>query len=127
MDIDVSVDGTWQRCGFSSLYGVVLAIAAGSGEVVDFTVKSRVCVSCQHHIQLDPNSDEYKCWKQKHIDNGECSKNFDGSAKAIECTGAVEIWRRSVPYIIYDTQLSLAMGIANHTLMSLQTNHMVRV
>ena len=96
VDIDVSVDGTWQRRGFSSLYGVVLAIAAGSGKVVDFTVKSCVCVSCQRHIQLDPNSDEYKCWKQKHIDNGECSKNFDGSAKAIECTGAVEIWRRSV-------------------------------
>ena len=29
--------------------------------------------------------------------------------------------------IIYDTQLSLAMEIANHTLMLLQTNHMVRM
>ena len=28
VDIAVSVDGTWQRRGFSSLYGVVLAIAA---------------------------------------------------------------------------------------------------
>ena len=96
VDIDVSVDGTWQRRGFSSLYGVVLAIAAASGKVVDFAVKSRVCVSCQRHAHLDPNSDEYKSWKQKHISNGECNKNFDGSAKAIECAGAVEIWRRSV-------------------------------
>ena len=31
VDIDVYVDGTWQRCGFSSLYGVVLEIAAASG------------------------------------------------------------------------------------------------
>jgi len=30
VDIEVSVDGTWQRHGCSSLYGVVLAIAAAS-------------------------------------------------------------------------------------------------
>jgi len=96
VDIEVSVDGTWQRRGYSSLYGVVLAIAAASGKVVDFAVKSRICISCQHHAKLDPNCDEYKRWAEAHIANGECSKNFDGSAKAIECTAAVEIWRRSV-------------------------------
>ena len=59
--------------------------------VVDFAVKSRVCVSYQRHAHLDSNSDEYKSWKQKHISNGECNKNSDGSAKAIECAGAFEI------------------------------------
>ena len=58
VDIEVSVDGTWQRRGYSSLYGVVLAIAAASGKVVDFAVKSRICISCQHHAKLDPNCDE---------------------------------------------------------------------
>ena len=59
VDIVVSVDDTWQRHGFSSLYGVLLAIPAASGKVVDFTtVKSRVCVNCQRHLQLDPNSNE---------------------------------------------------------------------
>ena len=96
VDVDVSCDGTWQKRGHSSLYGVVLVIAAETGKVLDYEVKSRICISCQRHTKLDPSSEEYQLWKQTHLDSGECSQNFEGSANAIECSGALEIWKRSV-------------------------------
>lgn len=37
----VRCDGTWQRRGFSSLFGAVFIIAYGTGKVIDFIVKSK--------------------------------------------------------------------------------------
>ena len=41
VDVLVSCDGTWQRCGFSSLYGAVFVITHETGKVVDYIVKSK--------------------------------------------------------------------------------------
>ena len=45
-DIGVSVDGTWQRRGFSSLNGVVVAVSTSNFKVVDMEAMSRYCQAC---------------------------------------------------------------------------------
>ena len=64
--VAVTVDGTWQRRGYSSKNGIIFAVSVHTGDVLDFEVLSLVCHQCQAHENLDPLSDEYKQWKGKH-------------------------------------------------------------
>ena len=45
-DIGVSIGGTWQRRGYSSLNSVVVAISVDTGKVVDCEPMTRFCNSC---------------------------------------------------------------------------------
>ena len=51
-DIGVSVDGTWQRKGFSSLNGVVVAVSTTNFQVVDVEIRSRYCQPCTSKEEL---------------------------------------------------------------------------
>ena len=88
-DILVSCDGTWQRRGFSSLYGAVFIIAHETGKVIDYIVLSRHCTGCQGKDEASP---EYQEWKLNHV----CDANFSGSAGAMEPLGTVELFKRSL-------------------------------
>jgi hypothetical protein len=46
VDIGVSVDGTWQRRGYTSMNGVVVAMSIDSGKIIDIEPLSRYCKSC---------------------------------------------------------------------------------
>ena len=43
VDILVSCDGTWQKCGFSSFFEAVFVVAYETGKVIDFIVLSKHC------------------------------------------------------------------------------------
>lgn len=45
-DVAVSVDGTWMKRGFSSLYGVQTAISWDGHKVLDVEILSRYCSTC---------------------------------------------------------------------------------
>ncbi|GBM43821.1 hypothetical protein AVEN_170419-1 [Araneus ventricosus] len=75
----VSVDGTWQKRGYTSLNGCVSAISIDSGKVLDVEAISQYCEMCQ------------KRNKKKHM----CS-NYKGSSGNIEAVGAYRIFERSV-------------------------------
>ena len=45
-DIGVSVNGTWQKRGFASLDGVVVAISTSNFKVLDVETMSRHCKAC---------------------------------------------------------------------------------
>lgn len=85
----VSVDGSWQRRGHASLHGVVTAIAGE--KCVDVEIKSRHCFGCKMWKGKE-NSSEYEIWKLGHY----CQINHDRSSGAMESTGAVDIFSRSV-------------------------------
>ena len=89
-DIGVSVDGTWQKRGFSSLNGVVAAISVNTGKVIDVEFFSKSCKSCSEHSTLkDTIKEEYEKWKLKH----NCSLNYEGSSANMESVGALSILR----------------------------------
>ena len=44
--VGVSVDGTWQHKGFTSLNGVITTISIDSGKVLDTAILSQSCKGC---------------------------------------------------------------------------------
>ncbi|GFV96438.1 uncharacterized protein TNCV_2943711 [Trichonephila clavipes] len=76
----ISIDGTWQRRGYSSLNGCVSAISVDTGKNLDIEVMTQYC-----HICAKGNSQS-----SKHV----CS-NYKGSAGNMEVVGAYRIFERS--------------------------------
>ena len=96
-DIGVSVDGSWQKRGFSSLNGVATALSISSGKILDTEIMSRHCKSCDLMETLkicDPK--EYELWYINH----NCALHYEGSAPSMESVGATRIYERSVQFIL---------------------------
>ena len=64
--VAVSIDCTWQKRGFTSKYGVVIAILVDTGEVVNLEVLSLHCHECRKRQHDDKSSQVYKQWEEKH-------------------------------------------------------------
>ena len=45
-DIPVSFDGTWEKRGHTSLFGVLFVLSVDTGEVLDYYVLSKYCKAC---------------------------------------------------------------------------------
>lgn len=91
IDIDVSFDGTWQKGGYTSHYGIGVAIDLLSGYVVDYEVLSKFCLACE--IAPKEGTPELEQHCKSH--EGLCAKTFIGSSPAMEAGAAVRIWQRS--------------------------------
>ena len=85
-DCQVAIDGTWQKRGFSSLNGAVVATSK-EGKVMDYQVMSKHCMGCRIWKSRE-GTPEYDNWKASHI----CSINHQKSAGAMEAEGAVAIF-----------------------------------
>ena len=90
VDIDASFDGTWQKRGYSSLNGVITAIAKDSGKCFDYQVMSKTCKACRTWKSREGTS-EYDRFLADH----KCAINFEGSAGAMESTGVVQCFQES--------------------------------
>ena len=94
-DIGVSVDGSWQRRGFSSLNGIVAALSIDNGKVIDIEPMSRYCRECSVNTRkLQYDDKALTIWKDSHKNN--CKLNHQGSAPAMEPVGAERIFSRSI-------------------------------
>ena len=89
----VSLDGTWQKRGYSSLNGVVTVIATDSGKCIDTDVLSKHCNSCKIW-EREKDSPQYDEWKESH----DCRINHTGSSGSMESSGAVKMFNRSVQF-----------------------------
>jgi hypothetical protein len=87
----VSIDGTWQKRGYSSHNGVVTVISLDTKKCLDVEVLSDKCNQCQKWGKRT-NDPSYSAWKASHI----CKINHEGSAGSMETTGAVRIFERSL-------------------------------
>ena len=54
IDISVSIDGTWQKRGFTSLYGAGISIDVLTGYVVDDVALSKYCHTCKLEEAKNP-------------------------------------------------------------------------
>ncbi|GFS91554.1 uncharacterized protein TNCV_1139761 [Trichonephila clavipes] len=77
----VSVDGTWQRRGFSSLNGCVSAISVDTGKIIDFETLSQFCRKC--NSKTEQQNVKLQCNHHK------------GSSSSMERVGAYRIFERS--------------------------------
>ncbi|GFV84786.1 uncharacterized protein TNCV_4297681 [Trichonephila clavipes] len=92
-----SVDGTWQRRGYSSMNGCVAALSVDTGKVVDIEIMSSYCPTCRK-ISKMPRSIESETFAAEHV----CRSNFQGSALKMEAVGATRIFQRSIVKRGYD-------------------------
>ena len=91
-DVGVSVDGTWQRKGFSSTLGVVTAISIDNGKVLNVAVLSKSCKGCTSMKKIafsDPA--RYETSKLSY----NCNFNYAGSSPGTETAGATKIFSSS--------------------------------
>lgn len=94
IDIAVSYDGSWQKRGFTSKYGIGCIIELITGLVIDYEILCKYCRVCaKKNIELDVESDEFQEWMIGH--QSSCQANFDGSSPAMEAEAAVRMWQRS--------------------------------
>ena len=92
-DAAVSIDGTWQRKGFTSTLGVVTAISVDNGKVLDCVILSRSCKGCTRKEGVEKtNPERFKLWKAGHI----CNLNYQGSSPNMEKVGVMKMYERSV-------------------------------
>ena len=101
--VAVTVDGTWQKRGHNSKFGVVFIISVETGEILDYELKNLVCQECTMHDKDDKKSKKYEQWKEKHMKH--CNINHEGSSSRMENEGAIEIFLRSIEKrcLIYST------------------------
>lgn len=81
-DITVIFDGSWQKRGYSSLNGVVSAIAANTGKVIDVKIFSKFC-RCPNRLN------------NEHGNN--CIANYSGVSGGMEVKGVLTMFRESQP------------------------------
>lgn len=92
-DASVSVDGTWQRKGFTSTNGVITAISVDTGKVLDVSILSKSCKGCTSMQSIEKSDPErYAGWKASH----NCNLNYAGSSPNMEKVGAENMFKRSV-------------------------------
>ena len=92
VDIGVSFDGTWQKRGFTSLFGVGVCIDIMTGLVVDYEVLSKYCHACKLTEAKHLPADQLRRWREEH--QPDCCMNHD--SKAMEQEAARKMWWRSV-------------------------------
>lgn len=106
LDIAVSCDGTWQKRGQESLFGIEAVIAADSGKVLDYEIQSKSCQNCQAHSHWDRDTAKYREWKEAH--KAICNINFAGSSGSMEAVGSVVLWNRSLE--VHDFRYTIFIG-----------------
>ena len=91
----VTVDGTWQRRGYSSMNGVVVAMSVNNGKVLDVEILNRYRMLCSTMSRnMKENPEQLEEWQKSHKEW--CNLNYTGSAPAMEVEGAKRIFERSV-------------------------------
>lgn len=94
-NITVSYDGTWQKRGHTSLYGIGFVIDILTGLVVDYEILSKYCPECTTAKRdLGEKSAEYMIWHESHLPN--CSANHSGTSGSMEMIAAEKLWKRSI-------------------------------
>ncbi|GFW84512.1 uncharacterized protein TNCV_456931 [Trichonephila clavipes] len=95
LDITVSFDGSWQKRGYKSLYGIGVVIDLLTGLVIDYEILSKYCTECTAAVRdLSGDSSNFAIWYEGH--KSECQINHTGSSSSMEMEAAAILWQRSI-------------------------------
>lgn len=92
LDITVSYDGSWQKRGFTSKYGIGCCIEILTGLVIDFEVLSKFCNQCEVQ-KRKTKPEEFQKWYTSH--KSSCNQNYVGTSPGMEVEAAERLRRRS--------------------------------
>ncbi|CAD6218328.1 GSCOCG00012915001-RA-CDS, partial [Cotesia congregata] len=91
-DLTVSGDGTWQKRGYTSAFGVSSIIGYFTGKILDINIKSAYCKLCEYW-KKKRSTVEFEEWYESHED--ECSANHKGSSGKMEVDAMIEMFQQS--------------------------------
>lgn len=91
-DLGVPGDGTWQKRGYTSAFGVCSLIGVHSNKVLDVNIKSAYCKTCEVWSKHD-GTEEYNEWKNEH--EKVCPVNHEGSSGKMKVDAITEMFHRS--------------------------------
>ena len=94
VDATVVIDGTWQKRGHTSLYGIVVVSSWLTGQVLALEVLSKHCQECKMKRASRMSEKDFDHWFEDH--KQECTATHSGSSNSMEVEGAKKIWARSV-------------------------------
>ena len=94
LEVSVSCDGTWQRRGHQSLYGMQAAISVDTRKVLDYEIQSKSCTEYHLHGNWDHTSEAYKKWYEQH--QSTCHINYWSTSNSMEAFGSKKMWCRSL-------------------------------
>ncbi|GBM18207.1 hypothetical protein AVEN_151738-1 [Araneus ventricosus] len=87
IDITVPYDGTWQKRGHTSLYGISIVVDILTGLVFDYEILSKYCSECTTAKRdLGEHSADFSIWYKAH--KPECSENCVRSSNAMKVKAA---------------------------------------
>ncbi|GFV26428.1 uncharacterized protein TNCV_4308271 [Trichonephila clavipes] len=89
VECGISVDGTWQRRGYSSMNGCVAALSVDTGKVVDIEIMSSYCLTCRK-ISKMPRSIEFGNFAADHGFISVKDTYGKDSVTKYECIGHVQ-------------------------------------
>ncbi|GFW90472.1 uncharacterized protein TNCV_77061 [Trichonephila clavipes] len=89
VECGISVDGTWQRRGYSSMNGCVAALSVDTGKVVDIEIMSSYCPTCRK-ISKMPRSIESETFAADHGFISVKDTYGKDSVTKYECIGHVQ-------------------------------------
>ena len=90
LDTQVSIDGSWQKGGQSSMNGVATAVSS-KGKVTDQLVMTKHCRACSIW-EKKKGTQEYDEWLANHM----CKINHNKSSGAMETVGAITFFQRLI-------------------------------
>ncbi|GFU71493.1 uncharacterized protein TNCV_1672891 [Trichonephila clavipes] len=114
VECGISVDGTWQRRGYSSMNGCVAALSVDTGKVVDIEIMSSYCPTCRK-ISKMPRSIESETFAADHV----CHSNFQGSALKM---GKLLVLRESSNVLLSNEALNMHIIMVTRTLRALSVS-----
>ncbi|GFY09397.1 uncharacterized protein TNCV_1942071 [Trichonephila clavipes] len=95
LDITASFDGSWQKRGYKSLYGIGVVIDLLTSLVIDYEILSKYCTECTAAVRdLSGDSPDFAIWYEGH--KSECQINHTGSSSSMEMEAAAILWQRSI-------------------------------
>ncbi|GBN55447.1 hypothetical protein AVEN_65563-1 [Araneus ventricosus] len=93
--ITASYDGTWQKRGHTSLYGIGIVVDILTGLVTDYEILSKYCPECTTtERDLGEHSTDFSIWYKAH--KPKCRENYVGSSNAIDVKATEILRTRSV-------------------------------
>ncbi|GFU92617.1 uncharacterized protein TNCV_4795451 [Trichonephila clavipes] len=94
LDITVSFDGSWQKRGYKSLYGIGVVIDLLTDLVIDYEILSKYCTECTAAVRdLSGDSPDFAIWYGYKSD---CQINHTGSSSSMEMEATAILWQRSI-------------------------------
>ena len=76
------------------LHGIVTLISRENGKCLETHVMTKTCKGCQHW-EAKKGTDQYDKWKMEH----KCPINHRESSGAMEVAAAINMFKRSIPYL----------------------------